>query len=186
MASAFTHAWVGSALGVAAPARLRSSKLVALLCVASVAPDLDVIAFGLGIPYESIWGHRGFTHSIPFAAAFAACVWMFRKRSRPSEPARDALYLAGLVFAAVASHGVLDAATDGGLGVGFWIPIDDTRHFLPWRPLPVSPIGIETFFSARGLAIIAAEMRWVWAPTAALCIAVVYVRHRLSARGDGP
>ena len=30
----------------------------------SLLPDLDIIAFRLGIPYGSPFGHRGFSHSI--------------------------------------------------------------------------------------------------------------------------
>jgi hypothetical protein len=38
------------------------------------------------------------------------------------------------VFLATASHGVLDATTNGGLGVAFFSPFDNRRYFLPWRP----------------------------------------------------
>jgi membrane-bound metal-dependent hydrolase YbcI (DUF457 family) len=37
----------------------------------SVVPDLDVIGFRLGIHYGDFWGHRGFTHSLLFAALLA-------------------------------------------------------------------------------------------------------------------
>ena len=43
-----------------------------------------------------------------------------------------------LLFVAMASHGVLDALTDGGRGVGFLIPFSSERFFFPWRPIPVS------------------------------------------------
>src|SRR5215831_7502105 len=43
------------------------------------------------------------------------------------------------LFLATASHGVLDAMTNGGLGVAFFSPFDTTRYFLPWRPIRVSP-----------------------------------------------
>jgi inner membrane protein len=93
----------------------------------------------------------------------------------------ELFWRAGLVFVAVASHGVLDAATDGGLGVGFWIPFETSRYFLPWRPIPVSPIGIDAFFTSRGLEILIAEARWIWAPTAACVVVLLYLR-RLAAR----
>jgi inner membrane protein len=44
-----------------------------------------------------------------------------------------------------ASHGILDAMTDGGLGVAFFSPFDDTRCFFPFRPIKVSPIGLSFF-----------------------------------------
>ena len=184
MASAFTHALVGVALAAGAPRNTRDKKFIALLCAASVAPDLDVIAFALGVPYESPIGHRGLSHSIPFAVVVALGVlmvdrWAAQRRSPRSTS--EQLWRAGLTFAAIASHGVLDAATDGGLGVGFWIPFDGSRYFLPWRPIPVSPIGIGAFVSSRGLEILAAEMRWIGAPTAALAFALLYLRRRLAA-----
>jgi len=37
----------------------------------SVMPDLDVIGFRFGIRYGDFWGHRGFTHSLLFAALLA-------------------------------------------------------------------------------------------------------------------
>jgi len=39
--------------------------------------------------------------------------------------------------------------TKGGLGVAFFSPFDNSRYFLPWRPIRVSPIAIHRFFSAR-------------------------------------
>ncbi len=180
MASVFTHALVGAALVAGAPAKLRDKKFVALLIAASLAPDLDVIAFALGIPYASPFGHRGLLHSIPFATALALGVLILCHRrghsTRSRADASEPFWRAGLVFVAVASHGVLDAATDGGLGVGFWIPFENSRYFLPWRPIPVSPIGIDGFIGSRGLEILMAEMRWIWAPTAAWVVALLVVR----------
>ena len=69
----------------------------------------------------------------PAGTAGAACLWLS-------------------LFMATASHGVLDAMTDGGSGVAFLAPFDDTRYFLPWRPIPVSPIGVSRFFSGAGSA----------------------------------
>nr|HRC76832.1 rhodanese-like domain-containing protein [Kouleothrix sp.] len=41
-------------------------------------------------------------------------------------------------------HGVLDAMTDGGLGVAFFAPFSATRYFFPFRPIP----GTEDFDAA--------------------------------------
>ena len=60
------------------------------------------------------------------------------------------------------------------------MPADSERYFLPWRPIPVSPIG-SGFFSARGVSIVASEMRGVWLP--ALLLAAVPVVARAFARG---
>lgn len=73
-----------------------------------------------------------------------------------------------------ASHGFLDAMTDGGLGVAFFSPADNTRFFLPFTPIRVSLIGVSRFFSARGFAVLKSELVWIWLPTA-LLIAVLWL-----------
>ncbi|NIM12838.1 MAG: hypothetical protein GTO45_29905 [Candidatus Aminicenantes bacterium] len=52
-----------------------------------------------------------------------------------------------------ASHGVLDAFTNGGLGIALLSPFDTTRHFSPWQPIEVAPIGIWAFFSDWGVKV---------------------------------
>ena len=54
--------------------------------------------------------------------------------------------------------------TTGGLGIGFFIPLDSTRYFLPWRPVAVSAIRLSKFFSPSSLHVIASELLWVWMP----------------------
>src|SRR5689334_3587747 len=119
--------------------------LAGALC--SVVPDLDVIGFRFGIRYGDFWGHRGFTHSLLFTAVLAAFVAIlgFRRTSAGTSNLWIWIYL----FLATASHGFLDAMTDGGLGVAFFFPFNNDRYFLPWRPILVSPIGVSRFFSAR-------------------------------------
>ena len=67
------------------------------------------------------------------------------------------------LFVCTMSHGVLDAMTNGGLGVAFFAPFHNERYFFPWTPIRVSPIGVG-FFSARGLATLRSELLWVWGP----------------------
>ena len=64
-----------------------------------------------------------------------------------------------------ASHGLLDAMTNGGRGIGFFAPFSNHRYFFPWRPIQVSPIGAG-FFSPRGLLVLASESVWIWLPSA--------------------
>ena len=103
------------------------ARVVACLALFAAAPDLDVLAFSLGIPYAHPLGHRGLTHSLPFAAgaglATAALV-------SPRRLAHGRVFwgLACAATAAIASHGVLDAFTDAGLGIGFWIPFSSERY----------------------------------------------------------
>jgi len=106
----------------------------------SMLPDIDV-AWRRFASYGEPWGHRGMTHSIAFGIVVGAVgAFALRKRVRfRGGLAGGALFLALVT----ASHGALDALTDGGLGIAFFAPFDHTRHFLPIRPLPVSPITVN-------------------------------------------
>jgi len=161
MPSVFTHAVVALALGPAFrragwPARL---WWAGALC--AVLPDADVVGVYTGVPLGSVFGHRGLTHSLAFAAALAAVLTPLLL-AHGAGRGRLWCYL----FLATASHGVLDAMTDGGIGVAFWAPFDAGRYDLPWRPIVVSPLGVRRFFSAWGLAVLASEALWVWLPAA--------------------
>ena len=161
MATILTHAVVAAALAPLAPADVPRSRAAFALVVAAIVPDLDVIGFRLGVPYAHLLGHRGFSHSILFAALLAAVIARFGL-----ETARRWRAFFVLV-AAIASHGILDAFTDGGLGVGFWIPFSNERFFAPVRPIPVSPIGIDA--SVPG--ILRVEFVYVWLPVLGLLAA---------------
>jgi inner membrane protein len=165
MASLFTHAFVGAALAQAKNRDWQKDwRLWCAVIACSVLPDIDSIGFHMGVPYGALWGHRGMTHSLVFAAlvaVFVAAMLQRRDRSHPQNYWKTTL----LLFAITASHGVLDAMTNGGLGVAFFSPFDTHRYFLPWRPILVSPIGVGGFFSAWGLRIMANEVLWIWCPT---------------------
>jgi inner membrane protein len=175
MASVLSHAV--AALGIGAcfyrPGTPKRVWVAGALC--SVIPDLDVIGFRFGIPYGAFCGHRGFTHSILFAALLATLVMLVAFRQGVPGLGRFTLWT--YFFLATASHGLLDAMTDGGLGVAFFSPFNNTRYFLPWRPIRVSPIGIARFFSHRGLEVAQSELLWIWLPTATL-ILVTWLIHR--------
>ncbi len=168
MPSAFAHAAVGAALATRLPPSRQRLWVGLVLALAAAAPDLDVIGFRLGVPYEDVWGHRGWTHSLAFAAIVGLGSWPLWR----SAGARQAGIAAVLLFFAIASHGLLDAFTDAGHGVGLWIPFDDARVFAPFRPIATSPLSLRAFFSGRGLEILASEAVWigplvaaiVWAP----------------------
>ncbi len=113
--------------------------------VCSIFPDLDVIGFQFGISYGDLLGHRGLSHSIAFALVLSLLVANVFIRKQKSS--RFAVFL--FLFLCTLSHGILDAFTDGGLGVAFFSPFSNTRYFFPWRPLKVSPIGIFSFYRAR-------------------------------------
>ncbi|MGD0223144.1 MAG: metal-dependent hydrolase [Terriglobia bacterium] len=135
-------------------------------------PDLDVIGFHFGVRYGDVMGHRGFTDSLLFAALLAGLITIAFVRQRQVSPWRLLLYL----FLATASHGILDAMTNGGLGVAFFSPFTNARFFFPFHPIRVSPIGVGRFFSARGLAVVKSEALWLWLPSAAIFAVLTFVR----------
>lgn len=118
----------------------------------SFLPDADVIGFDLGVRYEDPWGHRGATHSLAFSFALGAAIGALAPWF--GHPALRTGFMATLV---VASHALLDTLTDGGLGCALFWPFDLTRHFAPWRPLPVSPIGLG-YLSPYGLYVAMVEL----------------------------
>lgn len=163
MPSAFTHALVGASGAQLIPDDLPRWRVALVFAVASVAPDLDVVAFSLGIPYGHMLGHRGFSHSLLCAALLAAVASLVVRRwSGGSNNGFLRIWL--VAFLVVALHGVLDAATDAGLGIGFFIPFSSKRYFLPFRPIATSSVNPFRFFSGRGVAVLASEVLWVWLP----------------------
>jgi inner membrane protein len=116
-----------------------------------------VIGFALAIRYEDPLGHRGFSHSLVFAAMPSAGVVYSGFRESLADRRLKCTLLVHF-FVVTASHGPLDAMTDGGLGIAFFAPFDNTRYFLPWRPIVVSPIGVAAFFSRWGLEVLAGAL----------------------------
>ncbi|OAI45455.1 hypothetical protein AYO43_08190 [Nitrospira sp. SCGC AG-212-E16] len=176
MASAFSHAIVALAMGKAFRNKELSWRELSLGALCSALPDLDVIGLYVGIQYGDVWGHRGMTHSVVFAALLAGILVGVWYRGKPAA-AMTGLYL--YFFLCTASHGVLDAMTNGGLGVAFFSPFDTTRYFFPVRPILVSPIGVSEFFSEYGVRILASEAMWIWLPSCVACL-VLRVAQRLS------
>jgi inner membrane protein len=122
------------------------------LSLLSLLPDADVVGFRLGIPYGAEWGHRGASHSLAVAVLVGGLAALLAPRLGLAR-LRGGLTV-GLV---VASHGLLDALTDGGLGAALLWPFSHARLFAPLRPLPVAPIGAG-MLSARGLFVSAVEV----------------------------
>jgi inner membrane protein len=85
-------------------------------------------------------------------------------------------------FLVTASHGFLDAFTDGGLGIAFLAPFDDTRYFFPWRPIEVAPLGLTRMFTLDGWSVIRSELLWVWLPVAVLATMIIVIRNTVGSR----
>jgi inner membrane protein len=157
MASAFGHAIASVGITVWNHRLIRLPRFWFLMILSAVIPDADAIGYKLGIPYGSPFGHRGFTHSILFATVWSglAAFCCFRTRFKSAWV---------FIFAATLSHDLIDACTNGGLGVGFFIPWDNTRYFFPIHPIQVSPLSVARFFTQRGLSILRSEALWISIP----------------------
>ena len=171
MPTAITHGLTGLGLAAAFAVRPMHPAFYALSTGLALLPDIDVLSFSLGIPYRSRFGHRGFTHSLFFALLAALPAALLTA----SPFGVDGRLLAGFYFVVIVTHDALDALTNGGLGVAFLAPFDETRYFFPWRPVQVSPIGMAAF-SRWGLRALLSEVVWVWLPLAGLVAASLLYR----------
>ncbi|MGM5468698.1 metal-dependent hydrolase [Flavobacteriaceae bacterium LMO-SS05] len=156
MASIFGHSILGYTISkVASKSNLKTLMILAI--VSSILPDIDVLAFHFGVPYEAPFGHRGFTHSILFAVIWATILMFTFGKNHKN------LFFFVIFFSTI-SHGILDALTTGGRGVGFFIPFDTTRYFFPWQVITVSPLNIERFFSEWGFQVLLSEIKFIFVP----------------------
>lgn len=184
MASLFAHGFVAVAAGHAIVRGSRPWKFWIASVLCSCIPDADVIGFAFGIRYEDALGHRGFSHSLLFAALLSAGV-VYGGFKESLADARLKWLLLVHFFVVTASHGVLDALTDGGLGVAFFAPFDNSRYFLPWRPIVVSPIGLGAFMSRWGLEVLRCEFLWIWLPVGLVALVVSVLRGKRTLKADG-
>ncbi len=150
------HAIIGCAAGRLfagrdAP-RARLAASMTGFAALSMAPDLDVAAFGMGIPYTAEWGHRGALHSPAMGLGLALAAALAGRSLGQS-------FLRVFLLAAVVavSHGLLDTLTSGGEGIAVLWPFSHERFFAPYRPIPVSSIG-PAALSARGWPVIRTEL----------------------------
>ena len=171
MPTILSHAAVPLALGLGLGGKAVTPRLLVAGIVASVLPDLDVIASYFGVPSSAELGHRGFSHS-PFFAALVALTGAAGRRALGAGSAQAFVFL----FVAMASHGVLDALTRGGPGVAFLWPVTGQRFFAPVRMIEVSSFGVAWLFSSRGATVLLSELRWIWLPSGLLTLVLVGLR----------
>lgn len=168
MASIFGHGLVAFTTSKVIDSK-SSKRLMFLAITSSMLPDLDVLAFKFGINYMHPFGHRGFTHSIVFAVLWSiSLAFLFGKTRK--------LIFAIVLFLSTLSHGLLDAMTSGGKGVGFFIPFENSRYFFPFREIKVSPIGIEKFFSEWGVNVILSELKYIGIPCLIILVTMSIAR----------
>ena len=174
MPTIFTHAVVPLAFAAAVGPKTISPRLALVGAAFAMLPDADVIAFRLGVDYADTRGHRGATHAVVFAGICAGVLALIWKE------ARSWLGWAFLTLS-MASHGLLDTLTDGGLGAALFWPFSDMRVFAPITPIRVSPIGAG-FFSERGVETLVSEFGWIWLPCALVALAGWSVRRAARSR----
>ncbi len=174
MPTVFAHALVPLAVGCGLGPRIVPPRLLLAGVIASMLPDADVVGFKFGIAYAEALGHRGASHSLVFAFALGLLAAVLHRPLRCK---------AGSAFAfivlAAASHPLLDMLTNGGLGVAWWWPFDARRLFAPWQVIEVSPFA-NRFFSARGLQVLASELRWIGLPALAMASMLAAARGLLA------
>lgn len=170
MASVFGHGLVAYTTAKVIDAKT-SKLLLSLAIVSAMLPDLDVLAFHFEIPYLHPFGHRGFTHSIVFAALWSLLLALLFGKTR-----KQIFFV--VLFLSTLSHGLLDALTTGGKGVGFFIPLDHSRYFFPWQVIKVSPIGVEKFFSEWGIRVIISELQYIAIPCCIILITLHFLKNK--------
>ena len=173
MPTVFSHVAVPLALGLGMGKQAVSPRLLAVGMLASVLPDLDVLAFGFGVAYADPLGHRGFSHSLLCAVCLAALA----AAASPCWRSRRSVAFVFVLVCAV-SHGLLDMLTRGGLGVALFWPFSSQRFSFPAQIIPASPLSWQRFFGPAGWAVLKAEWLWVWLPAAATMSILFFARKR--------
>jgi inner membrane protein len=171
----FTHPAVPLAIGLGLSTRVVPPPLLFAGIAASILPDLDVVAFRFGIAYSEAAGHRGFSHSIAFAALLGLLALACSRRLGASR-----VVCFWFVFVAAVSHGLLDMFTNGGLGVALFWPTSSERFFFPVHPIEVSPLSLRRVLSESGVRVFESEALWVWLPSLLLGTGLRFARRRVN------
>lgn len=163
MAAVVSHALAATAIAAALrpepkpPARY----WVAAIAIA-VVPDFDIVFVWMGARYRGMFGHRGITHSIAFAAIAAGLLVLSLFRASPR--ARR-MRIAGVLFVSGLSHGILDASMASGAGVAFLAPFSAVRYHSPFRPIRVTPATGDPWLDPGGIRVTDSEILWIWLPS---------------------
>ena len=162
----------------------RSAKFWILSIACSVLPDADVIGYRwLYIPTYEFFGHRGFFHSPFFAALLSILIVGIFYRREETFSKRWWTYFF-YFFILAASHGILDALTNGGNGIALLSPLTNERYFFPWTPIEVSPLSVSRFLSQRGLTVLISELLWIWLPVFFIIFFLRFMNRFRQSRAD--
>ena len=172
-----TQIVLGASVGEVVLGKKLGNRAMLWGAIAGTIPDLDVIGNIFMDEINSLAFHRGITHSISFSLLFGLLL------TRICYPKTALLSKTGILYSlyfalCTLSHALLDAMTTGGLGVAFFAPFENSRYFLPWREIQVSPIGASKFFSEWGLRVIKSELIWIGIPSLIL-LALGFIRQKV-------
>jgi inner membrane protein len=168
----FGHAAVGLTLARLMPAYQRSPKAYALAAGCAMLPDIDMLtgAVGGSLSFAHQWlQHRAITHSLVFALLTGLVVTVLAYGIQWRHRFTQWWAYVLLFVAATATHGLLDACTNGGRAIALLAPFTWETYFAPWRPLEVSPFWLG-IFSERGIAVMRSELLWLALPCALLWV----------------
>ena len=70
--------------------------------------------------------------------------------------------------------------------MAFLSPFSNHRYFLPWRPVAISPVEVDLFFSDWGLRVLRSEALCVWLPCALVGGLGFLIRREPKANKDAP
>jgi inner membrane protein len=174
MPTVITHAVVGLVAARLAAPRGAPVRFWILSPLVAALPDADALVFGLGLSDET-WSHRGPSHSLIFAAVTGVVILALAFRGGLARPRWGRALVWAYFTAVTATHGLLDAFTNGGEGIELLWPFSDRRYFWSVRPIAVAPLRIRDFFTEWGARVLWSEIRWVWLPLVAV-LAVAEVR----------
>ncbi len=123
-----------------------------VFAVLAVLPDADVLLVALGACDNGVCGHRGFSHSFPFAIAIGILGGLMARRLR-----WPVLRTTVATIVAVGSHAVLDLLAADGRGLPLLWPFSDHRFTSPVRLLADAPRGMA-LLSWHGVVNVAIEL----------------------------
>lgn len=173
MPTIFSHAIFATVLGKAGLKNPVSYWFWFLTAVCAIIPDADVITRSFGAERGTMLAHRGITHSIFFALFFGSLVAFFAHKFLKTGISLPKLI--AFFSLATVSHPLLDMLTNGGSGAAIFAPFSNERFFFPWRPVKVSPIGLD-FFGSRGFDVIISEIIWLWIPAFVVMLLAITFR----------
>ncbi|HKB72052.1 MAG TPA: metal-dependent hydrolase [Thermoanaerobaculia bacterium] len=182
MAAVLSHALAATAIAaVLRPEQKLPPRYWAAAIAIATIPDVDIAFVGMGARYRGMFGHRGITHSIAFAAAAAAALALSCFRDPRRDGLRERLW--GIFFLAGLSHGFLDASMASGVGVAVLAPFSAARYHSVFRPIRVTPPTGNPWLDPGGIRVTHSEILWIWLPS--LLVIFAALRFRQIARGGG-